>query len=85
VGGALRGASYWLVAGDARHSQYVKNITADPRVRVKVHGRWRTGTAVVCTDDDAGKRLLRLNPLNSVFVAIAGRDPVTVRIDLQPQ
>ncbi len=82
VGGRLRGDTYWVVAGDGRHSAFVKNLEADPRVRVQVHGRWRTGTAHVLEDDDARRRLLRLNPINAVFVLIAAEHPLTVRIDL---
>jgi deazaflavin-dependent oxidoreductase (nitroreductase family) len=82
VGGRLRGDVYWTVAGDGRNSDFVKNIEADPRVRVRVHGSWRTGRAQVLPGDDARRRLLRLNPVNSVFVAIAAKDPLTIRIDL---
>jgi hypothetical protein len=41
------------------------------------------GTATVLPDDDARRRLWTLNPLNSLFVGIAARDPLTVRIDLR--
>jgi deazaflavin-dependent oxidoreductase (nitroreductase family) len=83
VGGRLRGNTFWVVAGDRGRSQYVKNVKADPRVRVRVHGRWRTGTAHVLAEDDPRRRLRRLNPLNSLFVRIAGKDLVTIRIDLE--
>jgi deazaflavin-dependent oxidoreductase (nitroreductase family) len=83
VGGRLVGdRAYWLVAADGRHAAYVKNIAADPRVRVRVHGRWRTGVATILDDDHARRRLLKLNPFNSAFVAIAAKDPLTIRIDL---
>lgn len=82
VGGAVRGGSFWLVAGDAGHSQYVKNIEADPAVRVKVHGRWQAGTAHACPEDDPRKRMFRSNPVNGLFLWIAGRDLLTIRIDL---
>jgi deazaflavin-dependent oxidoreductase (nitroreductase family) len=82
VGGRLTGNIFWAVAGDASHSDYVKNIESNPNVRVQVHGTWRTGRAVVMHDDNARRRLLKLNPINSVFVAIAARDPRTIRIDL---
>lgn len=84
VGGRLRRNAYWTVAGDGFHSDFVRNIQANPQVRVRVHGRWRTGHAHLLRDDPARRRLLALNPLNSVFVAIAARDPLTIRIDLQP-
>jgi deazaflavin-dependent oxidoreductase (nitroreductase family) len=82
VGGRLRGSAFWCVAGDASHSDYVKNIEANPDVRVRIHGTWRTGHATVLHDDNARRRLARLNPINSIFVAIAARDPRTLRIDL---
>lgn len=82
VGGRLRGNTFWFVAGDASHSDYIKNIEANGEVRVRIHGTWRTGRATVMHDDNARRRLLRLNPANSIFVAIAARDPRTVRVDL---
>lgn len=81
VGGRLSGDSFWFVAANGRNADYVRNMEAEPRVRVKVRGRWRDGTAHLCADDNARRRLLRLNPLNSVFVSIAGRELLTVRID----
>ena len=83
VGGRLRGDSFWLVAADGRRSQYVRNIAANPDVRVKVHGRWRKGTAHLLPEDDPRRRLLHLNPPNSLFLWIAGNDLLTVRIDLR--
>jgi deazaflavin-dependent oxidoreductase (nitroreductase family) len=83
VGGALRGGSFWFVAADPRRSSYIKNIEANPRMRVKVYGRWRRGTAALCPDDQARKRVFRLNPVNGLFLSIAGRDLMTVRVDLE--
>ena len=85
VGGRLQGDTFWLVAGDGSRSQYVKNIEANPTVRVRTHGRWRTGTAHVVRHDNARHRLLTSNPINSVFIWIAGTDLVTIRIDLSPR
>lgn len=85
VGSRLKGSNLWVVAGDGRSSQWVLNAEADPRVRVQVHGRWRSGRAQVLADDDARRRLLRMNPLNSLFVGIAGTDLLTVRIDLDAE
>lgn len=84
VGGRLRGDTFWFIAANGRTTQYVKNIEANPRVRVQVHGRWRTGTAHLLPDDNVRRRLLRLNPVNSLFIWIAGRALLTVRIDLEP-
>ena len=83
VGGRLVGDStYWLVAGTGRASDYVRNIEADPRVRIRIHGRWREGEATLLPDDPARRRLFRLNPFNSAFLAVAARDPLTIRVDL---
>jgi len=83
VGGGLRGNTFWLVASDGRAAQYVRNIEANSAVRVRVHGRWRNGTAHLLPDDDPRRRLRTLNPMNGVFVSVAGRGLLTVRVDLE--
>ena len=82
VGGRMRAHSFWLVTGERSRSQYVKNLEAEPVVRVRIHGRWRVGTAHVLDDDNPRRRLLTMSPLNSLFVGIAGTDLATIRIDL---
>lgn len=57
VGGRLVGREFWFVSEYGARSQYVRNIQADPRVRVRVRGRWYTGTAHVMPEDDARARL----------------------------
>jgi len=54
-------------------SDFVRNIEARPEVRVRVHGTWRDGHATVMYDENARRRLLKLNPINSAFLAIAAR------------
>jgi deazaflavin-dependent oxidoreductase (nitroreductase family) len=44
--------TFWIVAEHGRHAGYVRNIEANPRVRVMVAGRWRTGIAHLLDDDD---------------------------------
>jgi deazaflavin-dependent oxidoreductase (nitroreductase family) len=82
VGGRLCGDTFWLVTGDRSRSQYVKNIEANPTVRVRAHGRWHTGTAQVLAHENARRRLMTMNPINGVFIWIAGTDLATIRIDL---
>ena len=84
VGGRLTGDQFWFVAANSHDSHYVKNIEADPRVRVRLRGRWRQGIATLLPDDKIGRRLLRINPMNSIFIRIAGKDLLTVRVDLEP-
>ena len=38
VGNGLRGNEFWIITEHGRHSGYVKNIEANPRVRVCVRG-----------------------------------------------
>ncbi|WP_020121706.1 nitroreductase/quinone reductase family protein [Streptomyces canus] len=82
VGGKRVGGSFWLVSEFGERSQYVRNIKADPRVRVRIRGRWHTGTAHLLPDDDTAVRLRSLPVLNSVSVRAIGAGQLTVRVDL---
>lgn len=82
VGARLIGDNVWVVAADPRHAGYVKNIEADPKVRVKVRGRWMNGTAEILPDDNARRRMFQVNPLNGLYISIAGREHLTIRIRL---
>ncbi len=65
VANGLDGDTFWLISGLGRHAQYVRNIEANPRVRVMarpvrlrdgVRMRWRWGTAHLLPEDDAHER-----------------------------
>jgi deazaflavin-dependent oxidoreductase (nitroreductase family) len=85
VGKALEGDTLWIVAEHGHKASYVRNIEANPRVRVRVGRRWRTGTARILTDDDWRERQRRLpNKVNSAMVRAVGTEHVTVRVDLDP-
>ncbi len=94
VGDGLEGDTFWIVAEHGRHAGYVRNLEANPRIRVKMrHGlryRWRTGSATILPDDDPRERqrtLARGHPnrrLNAFVVRTLGVDMLTVRIDLDP-
>jgi deazaflavin-dependent oxidoreductase (nitroreductase family) len=84
VGNGLRGDTFWIVADHGHDAQYVKNIKANPRVRVRVEGRWRSGTAHVMPDDDPVERQKKLRPVNAAIVRAMGTNLLTVRIDLDP-
>ena len=84
VGNGLSGHTFWLVAEHGRHSDYVQNMIANPRVRVRVGGTWRRGTAHLMRKDDPRARLRKLDPLNSAVVRLVGTDLLTIRIDLEP-
>jgi deazaflavin-dependent oxidoreductase (nitroreductase family) len=82
IGGRKVGDEFWLVAEFGTKSQYVKNIQANPMVRVRVRGRWYTGTAHLLPDDDARARLRSLPRLNSAAVGVLGEELLTIRVDL---
>jgi deazaflavin-dependent oxidoreductase (nitroreductase family) len=94
VGNGLEGDTFWIVAEHGRRAGYVRNIAANPRVRVKLRRglrfRWRPGLAQVLPDDDVRERqraISRGKPgrrLNALVVRTLGTDLLTVRIDLEP-
>ena len=85
VGNGLDGDTFWIVAEHGRRANYVRNIEANPRVRVNVGGRWRTGVAHVLPDDDPRERQRRMpNRLNSAMVRVMASELLTVRVDLDP-
>lgn len=83
VGNGLRGESFWVVTEHGWAAHYVKNIQADPRVRVKVRGRWRAGTAHILPDDDPRERLRWLKrPVNDTMLLAVGTEQLVIRVDL---
>lgn len=82
VGGRRVGDSFWLVSEFGGRSQYIRNIQAGNRVRLRLHGRWYTGTAHLLPEDDPVARLKSLPWANSMAVRAMGTDLLTVRIDL---
>src|SRR5437588_5836018 len=86
VGNGLDGDTLWIVAEHGRSAGYVRNLEADPRVRVKIGRRWRSGTATVLPNDDPRARLrLSGRPVNGFMVRAVGTDLLTIRIDLDPE
>lgn len=82
LGGKLVGHQFWFVSEFGDDSQYVRNIRADPRVRVRLRGTWRSGTAHLLPEDDARARLRGLPQFNSWGVRAFGTNLLTVRVDL---
>jgi deazaflavin-dependent oxidoreductase (nitroreductase family) len=85
VGNGLEGDTFWIVAEHGHHANYVRNLEANPRVRVKIGQRWRTGIATVLPDDDPQARLDKVgHRVNGFMVRAVGTDLLTVRVDLDP-
>jgi deazaflavin-dependent oxidoreductase (nitroreductase family) len=90
----LEGSTFWIVAQRGRDADYVKNIEANPRVRVKgslSNSAWRAGTADILDDDDPKERIRILGRGNRwrrlclQASASATINPLTIRIDLDPR
>lgn len=84
----LDGDVLWIVAEHGRDAGYVRNIEAEPRVRVKLGRRWRSGTAHLLPDDDPRERLTsiarsrRRSTASVAAVRLMHTDLLTVRVDL---
>jgi deazaflavin-dependent oxidoreductase (nitroreductase family) len=89
VTNGLDGDVFWIVTEHGRRAAYVRNIEANPRVRVKVGRRWRAGTARF-VDEDPRERLERIvarnsrAALNARVVRSIGTEHLVIRIDLDP-
>ena len=88
VGDGTVGDTCWIVSEHGRRSAYVRNIEANPRVRLRIRGRWRTGTAHLMPEDDPIARQRELGRhrlgarINAAGVRAFGTDLLTVRVDL---
>lgn len=83
IGGRRVGTTFWLVSEYGEKSHYIRNIKADPSVRVRIRGHWHEGTAHLLPDDDAVARLRTLPRMNSAAVRVLGAELLTVRVDLR--
>lgn len=85
VGMRIEEATGWLVAEQGRHAGYVRNLQAEPAVRVRVSRRWRRARAHVVPDDDPQARLDTFGRRShSAAVRRFGTDLTTVRVDFPP-
>ena len=88
------GDTFWIVAQHGRSADYIRNIEANPRVRVKgslSRTGWRSGTAHILDDDDPVERVRILSHSNRwrrLCLQASGAittSPLSVRIDLDPR
>lgn len=82
IGGRRDGNNFWLVSNHGDASDYIRNIKVNNHIRLRIAGRWHTGTAHLLPDDDAAARLSALPRFNSAIVRALGTHLLTVRIDL---
>jgi deazaflavin-dependent oxidoreductase (nitroreductase family) len=83
LGGRLEGNQFWFVSEFGDKSQYVKNIQANPAVRVRLRGKWHNGVAHLVPDDDPQERLRSLPQFNSFGVRTFGTNLLTIRVDFK--
>ena len=83
VGCCRDGLSLWAVAEQGRHAGYVRNLEANPDVRVRLNGRWRPATAHVVDSDDPVARLAQFPASHSRVVQRVGTALLTIRFDLR--
>lgn len=73
----------WVVAEQGRHAGYVRNVEANPRVRVRLRGRWRPATGQLLDGDDPVRRLESFGrERHARLVTSMGTALLTVRFDL---
>ena len=82
VGMHVDGDTGWTVAEQGRHAGYVRNLEADPNVRVRIGRSWRPARAYVVDDDDAQARLESFGmQSHAAAVRRFGTDLTTIRFD----
>jgi deazaflavin-dependent oxidoreductase (nitroreductase family) len=76
--------TFWVVSEQGRKAAYVRNMQADPRVRLRIGRRWRSGRATILEDEDPHVHLQHMSKLNAAAIRAMGTDLLTVRVDLEP-
>lgn len=83
LAGTRRGDTIWIVAEHGDHADWVRNVRATPRVRVRTGGRWWRGTARPVPEDDPVARSRDLNLVARLGLRLVGTDLLSVRVDLE--
>ena len=79
---------FWIVAEHGRRASYVRNLEANPHVRLRIGRRWRKGIARLMPDDDPRERLRYIASrrpiarLSTATVRLLQTDLLTIRIEL---
>jgi deazaflavin-dependent oxidoreductase (nitroreductase family) len=79
--GPIDGDAYLIDAVHGRQAAWVRNLEANPKVRIRHKGRWHAGTAALEPLDDA--TLARFNRYGRLGARIAGIDPLLVKITVE--
>jgi deazaflavin-dependent oxidoreductase (nitroreductase family) len=80
--GPVDGSTAWLICVHGSRAEFARNIDADPRIRLKLRGSWRDGTAEVLPLDEAVVR--RFNLYARMGPRTMGIEPKLIRVELAP-
>jgi deazaflavin-dependent oxidoreductase (nitroreductase family) len=78
--GPVDRSTAWLISVHGRHAGFAKNIAANPKVRLKLRGRWRKGTAELVSMDETVLR--RFNGYARLGPRTVGIEPKLIRVKL---
>lgn len=77
----------WVISQHGRRAGWAYNIAANPTVRVRINGEWRTGTATFEPDDDVRARARSFGgagkfgqSATALTMRAMESDPISVRI-----
>ncbi len=85
VGMHVEGTTGWVVAEHGRYAGYVRNLVANPEVRVRIDRHWRRARACVVDADDSEARLDSFGLRgHAAAVRRFGTDLTTLRFDFPP-
>ena len=87
LAGRMDGGALWVVSQHGRRAGWAHNVEANPQVRARIDGQWRSGTATFEPDDDVRARARSFGG-NGKFIQSATAltmramesDPISVRI-----
>ncbi len=69
-----------ILAVQGEHSGWIRNLQADPQIRIRRHGRWHSGRASLHPVDPAD--VARFSAYARFGLKLAGQDPLLVRVAL---
>ena len=82
VGFTREGDALWVVAEQGRYAGYVRNLEAQPQVRVRIGGRWRNMRASIADGDDPVARLESFDDeRHAQLVQKFGTSLLSIRLD----
>ena len=79
--GPRDGDVLWLASVHGRHADWVRNLEANPAIRIRLSRRWHDAQASVQDYDQSIAR--RFNPYARSGPRTLGIDPVLVRVELR--